>query len=87
MENERVIAYLVFESVTSEMERSIKRLWIVVLVLIFLLVGTNLAWLIFESQYEDYIEQTIEATQDGSGTNIVGGGNVNYGAEGNDNNN
>lgn len=87
MENERVISYLVFESVTSEMERSIKRLWIVVLVLIFLLVGTNLAWLIFESQYEDYIEQTIEATQDGSGTNIVGGGNVNYGAEGNDNNN
>lgn len=61
-------------------ERTIKRLWIVILVLIIALIGTNGAWLYYESQFET-IETTIEADQ-GEGVNIVGGGDVNYGAEG-----
>lgn len=61
-------------------ERTIKRLWIVILVLIIALIGTNGAWLYYESQVET-IETTIEADQ-GEGVNIVGGGDVNYGAEG-----
>ena len=61
-------------------ERTIKRLWICVLVLIIALIGTNGAWLYYESQFET-IETTIEADQ-GEGVNIVGGGDVNYGAEG-----
>lgn len=65
-------------------ERTIKRLWIIVLVLIIALIGTNGAWLYYESQFET-IETTIEAEQ-GDGINIVGGGDVNYGAESQDNN-
>lgn len=65
-------------------ERTIKRLWIIVLVLIIALIGTNGAWLYYESQLET-IETTIEAEQ-GDGINIVGGGDVNYGAESQDNN-
>ena len=61
-------------------ERTIKRMWIVILVLIIALIGTNGAWLYYESQFET-IETTIEADQ-GEGVNIVGGGDVNYGAEG-----
>lgn len=61
-------------------ERTIKRLWICVLVLIVALIGTNAGWLYYESQFET-IETTIEADQ-GEGVNIVGGGDVNYGAEG-----
>lgn len=61
-------------------ERTIKRLWIVILVLIIALIGTNGAWLYYQSQFET-IETTIEADQ-GEGVNIVGGGDVNYGAEG-----
>ena len=39
------VPYIVHESSMARMERQIKRLWITVLVLIFLLVGTNAAWL------------------------------------------
>lgn len=39
------VPYIVHESSIARMERQIKRLWITVLVLIFLLVGTNAAWL------------------------------------------
>ena len=50
-----------------------------------MLVATNGAWIWYESQFSD-IETTIEAEQDGSGVNIVSGGDLDYGAEGKDNN-
>lgn len=69
-------------------ERTIKRLWIVILVLIIALIGTNGAWLYYQSQFEDVVTTTtIEAEQDGAGMNIVGGGDVGYGAESKDNKN
>ena len=80
------IPYIVHESAMARMERQLKRLWITILVLIVLLVGTNAAWLYFESQFEDVVTTTtIEAEQDGAGVNIVGGGDVDYGAESKDN--
>lgn len=65
----------------ARFERIIKRLWITVILLIVLLVGSNVAWLIYESQYEDF---SITAEQDGEGVNIVGGGDIDYGTKGND---
>ena len=79
------VPYIVHESSMARMERQIKRLWITVLVLIVMLVATNGAWILYESQFSD-IETTIEAEQDGSGVNIVSGGDLDYGAEGKDNN-
>lgn len=69
-------------------ERTIKRLWIVILVLIIALIGTNGAWIWYNAQFE-VVETTttIEATQDGADVNVVGGGDVNYGAESKDNQN
>lgn len=62
-----------------------KRLaWIIVL-LIVLFVGSNLAWVIYENSFEDVVtveETIIDAKQDGTGTNIVGGGDVEYGTNG-----
>lgn len=82
------VPYIVHESALARMERMVKRLWIAVLVLIFLLVGTNGAWLWYESQFEDVVTTTTtEAEQDGSGVNIVGAGDVTYGAEGESNQN
>lgn len=75
------VPYIVHESSMARMERQIKRLWITVLVLIVMLVATNGAWIWYESQFSD-IETTIEAEQDGSGVNIVSGGDLDYGAEG-----
>ena len=59
-------------------ERTIKRLWILCIILIVLLAITNAGWIIYESQFDDYVETTqIEAEQeaDGNGSNYVVGGN------------
>ena len=50
-------------------ERTIKRLWIIIILLIVLLFGSNAAWIYYESQWET-VETTIEAEQiadDGAG--------------------
>ena len=79
------VPYIVHEASLARMERQAKRLWITVLALIVILVATNGAWIWHESQFSD-IETTIEAEQDGSGVNIVSGGDLEYGAESKDNN-
>ena len=62
-------------------KKLINKLIAVILVLVFLLVGSNVAWLVYESQFEVIEETAIEAEQDGGGINIVGGGDVDYGTE------
>ena len=62
----------------------IKSLIAVIVVLIMLFVGYIAFDKWRDSQYEDVVtteETIIDAQQDGEGTNIVGGGDVNYGAE------
>lgn len=79
------VPYIVHESSMARMERQIKRLWITILTLIFLLVGSNCLWLYYEMSFEDVVTTTtIEAEQDGASVNIVGGGDVDYGAESED---
>ena len=79
------VPYIVHEASMARMERQAKRLWIAVLLLIVMLVGTNAAWLYYERQFSDIVT-TIEAEQGGSGVNIVSGGDLDYGAESKDNN-
>ena len=82
------VPYIVHESSTARMERTSKRLWITILTLIFLFVGSNCLWLYYEMSFEDVVTTTtIEAEQDGSGVNIVSGGDLDYGAESKDNQN
>lgn len=71
------ISYVAFESVCARFERTIKRLWILVIILTVLFVGTNCAWLWYESQWE-YIETTDTYTADAtdSGIAIVNGDGV-----------
>ena len=76
------VPYIVHESAMARAERTAKRLWITILTLIFLLVGSNCLWLYYEMSFEDVVTTTtIEAEQDGAAVNIVGGGDVDYGAE------
>ena len=79
------VPYIVHEASMARMERQAKRLWITVLALIVILVATNGAWIWYESRFSDIVT-TIEAEQDGSGVNIVSGGDLDYGAEGEGNN-
>ena len=66
------IPYIVHESAMARMERQLKRLWITILVLIVLLVGTNAVWLYFESQFEDVYQEVVQEADNGT-NNFVGG--------------
>lgn len=68
------VAYIAFESMKATMERTIKRLWIVVLVLILLLAGTNAAWIWYESQFaEETVTQEVWQDADNGVNRFVGG--------------
>ena len=47
------VPYIVHEGMIARAERTAKRLWITILLLIVLLVGTNGAWIWYQSQFED----------------------------------
>lgn len=73
--NESVSRYA-FEATMVTFEKTIKRLWIVILILIILLAGSNAAWIYYESQWE-VVETYQEVSQeaDGTGSNRFIGGN------------
>jgi hypothetical protein len=80
-ENQNVnVPYVVHESAMARSERHNKRLWIVILVLIGALIGTNLAWIIYENSFEDYViteEYDVEQDADGGDNNsIINGGEI-----------
>lgn len=75
------VPFAAHESALARSERHNKRLWIVILVLIGALIGTNLAWIIYENSFEDYIiteEYNVEQDADGGGDNnsIINGGEI-----------
>lgn len=51
-----------FESAQARLERIIFKLWIVLILLILMLVGTNGAWIYYESQFD--VTETTTITQD-----------------------
>ena len=71
--DDKLIPRIAFEIATARQERTIKRLWILCLVLILALLGTNAGWLYYESQFQ-YFEVTQEATATGENDiNLIGG--------------
>lgn len=54
--------------ISAMSERVIKRLWVLIIVLILMLAGTNLAWLWYINQY-DFVSYEVSSD---------GGGNANY---------
>lgn len=83
-ESEKVfVPYIVYEGEMARQERHVKKLLAILVAILLMFFASNMAWLYFWNQYE-YVDETIEATQDGSGVNIVGGEDVNYGAKSSD---
>lgn len=74
-ENENLVSipFFVHEADMARLERTNKRLFIVVLVLILSLIGTNGAWIYYESQFQ--VDQTtVEQEVDtGNGDAVVVG--------------
>lgn len=65
------VPYIAHESAVARLERVIKRLWVLVLVLIILLCASNAAWIWWESQYET-IETTITQENADGYNNYIG---------------
>ena len=66
------VPYIVHESTMARMERTAKRLWITILTLIFLLVGSNCLWLYYESKWETVYQEVTQESDNGT-YNFVGG--------------
>lgn len=56
------IPYIAFESEMARLERIIKKQFVLIIVAIVFLIGTNACWLWYESQFEEVT--TTEVTQD-----------------------
>jgi hypothetical protein len=83
------VPFVVYQATAARQERQIRRMWIVILLLICALIGTNLSWIIYNSQFE-VVEETIETNvaqeNDNGDNNYIGNdGDITYGeAEDND---
>lgn len=84
------VPYIVFEGEMARLERIIKRQFILILVTICFLVGTNVYWIWYESQFEDVVTTTQDVHQKvdtDNGDAIINDGvhiNGNSDAEGSD---
>jgi hypothetical protein len=70
-QNVEPVPYIVHESAMARQERTIKRLWILLILVISLLVATNGAWIWYESQWE-VVETEITQENDGGYNNYIG---------------
>lgn len=74
------VPYIVHESAMARQERNNKRLWIVVIILIAVLILSNAAWIYYESQFTEEVQEVTQDVDTGEGDAIVNGiGDVNYG--------
>ena len=85
------VPYIVHESILARMERTIKRLWILCIIMFTALVISNGLWLYYESQYMtvETMETVEQDVKTGDGTAIVTGiGDINgaRASEGNEEN-
>ena len=73
--DDKMVPYIVYESALSRMERTIKRMWILCMILVAVIVGSNIAWIYYESQFEDIVTTvTQEVESDENGNAIINDG-------------
>lgn len=69
------VPYIVHESEMARLERIIKRQFVLIVIALCFLVGTNVCWIAYKNQFEDV--ETTEVTQDldsGNGDAIINDG-------------
>ena len=79
------IPYYVAVGMVDRVSRTNKRLWVMCMLLILLLVGTNALWLYYESQWE-VIETEITQENEHGYNNYIGNNGDIYNGETNDKN-
>ena len=63
------VPFVVHENLRAQMDLHARRLVRVIVLLIVLLVGSNIAWIVYEHQYETF---RIEQTNDRGVNNFIG---------------
>lgn len=75
MEQIPYIPYIAHEEDMTRMERTNRRLWIVCIILILALLGTNAGWIYYESQFQDISTSVEQEVDTGEGdANVIGVG-------------
>lgn len=75
---ERENGQYTIDILTAMAERTIKRLWVLIILLVLLLFGSNAAWIWYESQFID--EVVTQEVDTGEGDAFIAGiGDVIYG--------
>lgn len=80
------VPYIVHEGAMAREERTIKRLWILCIIMFVALVVTNAGWMYYENQFIDVVDESIETSTEGGGNaygTIVSGNrsSVTYGED------
>lgn len=86
MTEKKDVPYIVYEDTATRLERTIERLWILAIILVALLIGTNGAWLYYEHQFEDTVITQDVDTGNGD-ANVTGVGDIINGQSTTDNQN
>lgn len=73
MEKKTISSETAHEIIVAVMERQVKRLFILCIILFIALVGTNAYWIWNENQYQDVVTETYTAETDAGGTAIANG--------------
>lgn len=66
------IPYAAHQGIVATMERVNKRLWITLVILVFFLVGSNIGWLVYESQFEEVTTEEIVVDGEDGVANYIG---------------
>ena len=73
------VPFVVYQATAARQERQIRRMWIVILFLICALIGTNLAWIVYENSFEEVVtteEIIVDADNNGNANYIGQDGNI-----------
>jgi hypothetical protein len=78
---EKTIPYYAYDAITILYNKTIRRLWILCIILAVFLVGSNVGWLVYESQFEDVVTSVEQEAEWDSESEVImnGTGTINYG--------
>ena len=83
-QNVEPVPYIVHESAMARQERTIRRLWILLILLVVLLVGSNSLWIYYENSFEDVYTEITQENDRGFNSYIGNDGDINNYGEAND---
>lgn len=70
------VPYIVHEGDMARLERANRRLWILSIMLVCLLVGTNAGWVWYESQFQDEVMTITQENEEGYNNFIGNDGDI-----------